>query len=110
MLVMPFGHALAAQGEALLSPAQAAFLRDQNQRIEDYFVAQVAQIVQLSPAQVRRALPDQRRITASVARLIAVLEHDLGMRLTPDQHAAILAADQQRLAALARVREGAAQR
>lgn len=98
-----------AQQQAL-SPSQAAFLKAENRRIEDYFVLQVSRIVGIQPEQVRRAMPDERRITVAVSRLISALEMVLGHRLTDEQTAAIVAADEERRAALIRVREGAALR
>lgn len=99
-----------AESGAALSPAQAAFLRAESKRIEDNFVARVAAIVAVSPDRVRRAMPDERRITSTVARLISALEQDLGAPLGDGQRAAIKDADQARLGALARVREGASRR
>lgn len=93
-----------------LSPSQAAFLKAENKRIEDYFVSRVANIVQVSPERVRQAMPDERRITVTVSRLMAVLERDLGQGLSDAQRAAIMAADDERRQALARVREGASRR
>lgn len=95
-----------AQQQAL-SPSQAAFLKAENRRIEDYFVLQVSRIVGIQPERVRRAMPDERRITVAVSRLISALEMDLGRSLTEEQTAAIVAADEERRAALLRVREGA---
>ncbi|WP_211163509.1 hypothetical protein [Azoarcus taiwanensis] len=93
--------------QQVLSPSQAAFLKAENRRIEDYFVLQVSRIVGIQPEQVRRAMPDERRITVAVSRLISALEMDLGRPLTDEQTAAIIAADEERRAALVRVREGA---
>ena len=97
-------------GQGALSPSQAAFVTAENKRVEDYFVARVAQIVAVRPEQVRRAMPDERRITVAVSRLIAALEMDLGQPLSPEQQALIREADEERLAALARIREGASRR
>lgn len=96
--------------QGALSPSQAAFVTAENKRVEDYFVARVAQIVAIRPEQVRRAMPDERRITEAVSRLIAALEMDLGRSLSPGQQALIREADEERRAALARIREGASQR
>lgn len=96
--------------QQVLSPSQAAFLKAENRRIEDYFVLKVSRIVGIQPEQVRRAMPDERRITVAVSRLISALEMDLGRPLTEEQTAAIIAADEERRAALVRVREGAALR
>lgn len=93
-----------------LSPSQAAFLKAESRRIDDQFVARVARIVGIHPDRVRAAMPDERRITAAVSRLVAALERDLGQPLSAEQTAAIDAADAERRAALARVREGAGQR
>lgn len=106
LLALPVaGHAQGA-----LSPSQAAFLKAENKRIEDYFVARVARIVGVSSEQVRRAMPDERRITVAASRLISALEQDLGRSLDESQRAAIIEADNERKRALARVREGASQR
>jgi hypothetical protein len=94
----------------VLSPSQAAFLKAESRRIEDQFVERVARIVGVDPAQVRAAMPEERRITVAVSRLVDALERDLGRALSDEQKAAIHAADEARRAALARVREGAAQR
>jgi predicted pyridoxine 5'-phosphate oxidase superfamily flavin-nucleotide-binding protein len=114
VLVLPWGVAPALaqpRGQPpALSPSQAAFLKAESRRIEDQFVARVARIVGIDAEQVRVAMPDERRITAAVSRLVAALEHDLGRALSDQQKAAIHAADAERRAALARVREGAWQR
>lgn len=99
-----------AQGQPSLSPSQAAFLKAESRRIEDTFVARVAVIVRTQPERVRQAMPDERRITVAVSRLIAALEQDLGVSLTDEQKAAILEADEYRKQSLGRVREGASQR
>lgn len=99
-----------AQGQPSLSPSQAAFLKAESRRIEDTFVARVAVIVRTQPERVRQAMPDERRITVAVSRLIAALERDLGASLTDEQKAAILEADDDRKQSLARVREGASLR
>jgi len=98
------------QGQASLSPSQAAFLKAESRRIEDTFVARVAVIVRTQPERVQQAMPDERRITVAASRLIAALERDLGVSLTDEQKAAILEADAYRKQSLARVREGASQR
>ncbi len=97
-------------GPGGLSPSQAAFLKAENRRIEDHFVARVARIVGSRPAQVRQAMPDERRITVTVERLISALEHDLGRSLTDAEKEAIATADDERRQSLARVREGASRR
>lgn len=95
---------------APLSPSQSAFLSAENRRIEEYFIERVAHIVTMDPARVRAAMPGERRITVAVARLVVALERDLGRPLSEAQKAAIHAADEERRAALVRVREGAWQR
>lgn len=97
-------------GQPSLSPSQAAFLKAESRRIEDTFIARVAVIVRTQPERVRQAMPDERRITVAVSRLIAALERDLGVSLTDAQKAAILEADDYRKQSLARVREGASLR
>lgn len=105
------GPALAqGAGQTSLSPSQAAFLKAESRRIEDTFVARVAAIVRTQPERVRQAMPDERRITVAVSRLITALERDLGVSLTDEQKAAILEADDYRKQSLARVREGASLR
>lgn len=105
---MPVVAQAAAQGS--LSPSQAAFLQAENKRIEDYFVTNVARIVGIDGERVRRAMPDERRITVAVSRLIAALEMDLGQALSDEQKSLILEADEERRAALVRVRQGASRR
>ncbi len=90
-----------------LSPSQAAYMQAENRRIEDWFVANVARIAETTPERVRRAMPDERRITVAVSRLITALEMDLGRPLSEEQKTAIVAADDERKQALVRVREGA---
>lgn len=107
-LATPVGAQPATPG--LLSPSQAAFLQAENKRIEDYFVTNVARLVGISDERVRRSMPDERRITVAVERLIAALEMDLGQALSEEQKALIRTADEARRAALVRVRQGASQR
>lgn len=114
VLALPWGAApVLAQPRGqppALSPSQAAFLKAESRRIEDHFVERVARIVGIDPEQVRMAMPDERRITVAVSRLVAALERDRGRALSDEQKAAIHASDADRRAALARVREGASQR
>lgn len=106
----PFAPQALAQSsaQAQLSPAQTAYLKAESRRIEDHFVAEVAKITATSVAQVRRAMPDERRITVAASRLISALEMELGGPLSPEQQAAILTADQARKDALAQARTAAA--
>lgn len=97
-------------GAGALSPSQAAYMQAENRRIEDHFVSKVARITGTTPQRVRKALPDERRITAGVSRLVTALEMDLGQTLGEEQKAAIVTADEERKQALVRVREGASRR
>jgi len=90
-----------------MSPAATAFVTAANRRIEDHFVSEVARITGTSPALVRKAMPDERRITSTASRLISALEVELGAPLSPEQRAEILEADQMRKQALAQAREAA---
>jgi hypothetical protein len=95
-------------GQPSVSPAQAAFLAAASRRIEDHFVSEVARIAGTSPSRVRKAMPDERRITSAASRLISALEVDLGAPLSAEQQAAIVDADQARKLSLAKAREAAA--
>jgi hypothetical protein len=97
-----------SSGQEAMNPARSAFLNAANRRIEDHFVAQVARIAGITPERVRRAMPDERRITSAASRLISALEVDLGAPLTPEQQAAILEADRARKLSQAKAREAAA--
>lgn len=108
--LMLVGGAVFAQGPLTLNPAQAAYLTAENRRIEDRFVAQVAAIAKTSPERVRAAMPDERRITTTVSRLVMALEQDLGRPLDASQRAAIIDADEARKNARVAAREGAARR
>ncbi len=91
-----------------LNPAQTAYLRAESRRIEERFVADVARIAETSPTRVRRAMPDERRITGAASRLISALEMEIG-ELSAAQKAAIVNADIARKDALARARAAAVQ-
>jgi hypothetical protein len=95
-----------AAGPAPLNPAQTAYLKAESRRIEDRFVADVARIAGASPTRVRRAMPDERRITGAASRLISALEMDLGA-LSEAQKAAIVNADLERKQALSQARASA---
>jgi hypothetical protein len=102
---------VSAGGKAVaLSPSQNAYLTAEQRRIEDYYVTRVARIAGVGESQVRAALPDEKRITATVARLLEVLEKHLGHPLSEGQRAEIMAVDAERRESLARVRAGASQR
>jgi len=96
-----------AAGPTPLSPAQTAYLKAEGRRIDERFVADVARITGASPTRVRRAMPDERRITGAASRLISALEMDVGA-LSEAQRAAIVNADLARKEALIRARESAA--
>ncbi len=100
----------AAHAQGALTPAQSAWAKAESRNVEDRFVAEVAAIVGVPAARVREAMPDERRITATVARLLAALEQDLGEPLGEAQKAAIHAADERRKRELAAVGARAAQR
>ena len=103
--------AVAQQGpQSAMNPARTASLSAASRRIEDHFVAEVARITGTTPARVRRAMPDERRITSAASRLISALELDLGAPLTPEQRAEILEADQARKLSLMKAREAAGAR
>ena len=102
--------ARAAGKEAARSPSQDAYLTAEQRRIEDYYVIRVARITGVGESQVRAAMPDEKRITATVGRLLEVLEKHLGRALSDAQRAEIMAVDAERKQALARVRAGAVQR
>lgn len=106
-LFLAGGDAL-AQGPLTLNPSQAAYLTAENRRIEDRFVTQVAAIAKTSPERVRAAMPDDRRITTTVSRLLMALEQDLGRPLDASQRAAIIDADEARKRAHVAAREAAA--
>ncbi|WP_169256210.1 hypothetical protein [Aromatoleum toluvorans] len=92
---------------AAMDPARTASLSAASRRIEDHFVAEVARIAGTTPDRVRRAMPDERRITSAASRLISALEVDLGAPLTPEQQTEILEADQARKLSLMKAREAA---
>ncbi|NMG76813.1 hypothetical protein GPA25_18835 [Aromatoleum diolicum] len=110
LLAIPPAPPVIAQTAAQpsMNPAQAAFVAAASRRIEDHFVSEVARITGTSPARVRKAMPDERRITSAASRLISALEVDLGAPLSAEQQAAILDADQARKLSLAKAREAAA--
>lgn len=108
--LMLAGGDVLAQGPLTLNPAQAAYLTAESRRIEDRFVAQVAAIAGTSAERVRAAMPDERRITTTVSRLVMALEQDLGRPLDASQRAAIFDADEARKNANIAAREGAARR
>lgn len=104
------GSVFAGGKERALSPSQQAYLSAEQRRIEEYYVTRVARIAGVSEQQVRAALPDDKRITATVGRLLEALERHLGQPLSDAQRAEIMAVDTERRQALARVRAGASQR
>lgn len=108
-LAFPLVPDAAAQtdGRTVVNPARTASLAAASRRIEDRFVADVAAIVGVTPARVRQAMPDERRITSAASRLISALEVDRGAPLSEAQRAAILEADQARRLSLQKAREAA---
>lgn len=108
VLLLPVAPFARAQGDGVVvNPARSASLTAASRRIEDRFVADVAAIVGVSPARVRQAMPDERRITSAASRLISALEMDLGTPLSEAQRSAILEADQARKQSLQKAREAA---
>lgn len=109
LLAPPLAPTATAQsdGRVVVNPARTASLTAASRRIEDRFVADVAAIVGVTPARVRQAMPDERRITSAASRLISALEVDLGAPLSEAQRAAILEADQGRRLSLQKAREAA---
>lgn len=109
LLALPLAPSAVAQPgpSSAMDPARTASLSAASRRIEDHFVAEVARITGTTPARVRRAMPDERRITSAASRLISALELDLGAPLTPEQRAEILEADQSRKLSLMKAREAA---
>jgi hypothetical protein len=106
--VAPLPRAFAQSPPAkAMSPAETAFGAAASRRIEDHFVGEVARITGTTPVQVRKAMPDERRITSTASRLISALEIELGAPLSPEQQADILEADRMRKQALAQAREAA---
>lgn len=108
-LALPLAPGALAQGDGrtVVNPARTASLSAASRRIEDRFVADVAAIVGVTPARVRQAMPDERRITSAASRLVSALEVDLGAPLSEAQRAAILEADQARRLSLQKAREAA---
>ncbi len=104
------GAATLACAQPTLTPAQAAYVKAESRGVEDRFVAEVAGVVGVSVERVRSAMPDERRITVAVERLMAALEKDLGRPLDAAQEAAIRAADERRRRELAALRSRAMQR
>ena len=94
-------------GRTAMNPAETAFVAAASRRIEDHFVSEVARITGSSPRQVRKAMPDEHRITSTATRLIAALEVELGAPLSAEQQAEIVEADRMRKRALAQAREAA---
>lgn len=94
-------------GRGAMNPAETAFVAAASRRIEDHFVSEVARITGTTPKQVRKAMPDEHRITSTAMRLIAALEVELGAPLSAEQQAEILEADRMRKQALAQAREAA---
>ena len=82
------------------TPVQLAFLKAETKKANDAFVKQAAQAAGVSEAQVSRALPDEKRITDRMVRLISALEKDLRRPLTDEQKAAITSAEDARKKAL----------
>lgn len=108
LALQPVPTALAQSvGRGAMNPAETAFVAAASRRIEDHFVLEVARITGTTPKQVRKAMPDEHRITSTAMRLIAALEVELGAPLSAEQQAEILEADRMRKQALAQAREAA---
>jgi flagellar motility protein MotE (MotC chaperone) len=108
-LALAYGLA-PAQPTAPLSPAELAFVKAETQKANQAFIKKVADALKVPQAQVGRALPDEKRITDRIARLIEALEKDMKRALTEEEKAAIQAADEERKKSIAKARGGAAQK
>ena len=93
-----------------LTPVQLAYLKAETKKANDSFVKQVAKTTGTTEAQVRRALPDEKRITDRLLRLISALEKDLKRPLTDEEKAAITIAEDERKKALAELPQAAAKK
>lgn len=99
-------HAQAPQAGAY-TPVQLAYIKAETKKANDQFVKDVAKIAGTTEAQVKRALPDEKRITDRTARLIDALEQVIKSPLTDEQKAAIQQAEDARRKALAEATESA---
>lgn len=93
LILLSFAVVISPAFSQPLSPPQAAYLKLQQQKAQDEFVARVSIATSAPGPMVRRALPDRARITDPVVRLIAALERDLRRTLSDEQKAAIQAAE-----------------
>ena len=93
-----------------VTPVQLAYLKAETKKANDSFVKQVAKATGTTEAQVRRALPDEKRITDRLLRLISALEKDLKRPLTDEEKASITAAEDERKKALAELPLAAAKK
>lgn len=93
-----------------LTPVQLAYLKAETKKANDSFVKQVAKTTGTTEAQVRRALPDEKRITDRLSRLISALEKDLKRPLTDEEKSSITAAEDERKKALAGLPQAAAKK
>jgi len=80
----------------VLTPVQAAYLKTETKKANEAFIKQVAKTAGASEPQVRRALPDEKRITDRMARLVSALEQDLKRSLSEEEKATISAAEEAR--------------
>jgi flagellar motility protein MotE (MotC chaperone) len=88
--------AQAQQPAPAMTPVQLAYIKAETKKANDNFIKQVAKLAGATEAQVRRALPDEKRITERIPRLIAALEKDLKQALSDEQKTAIQAAEDER--------------
>ncbi len=89
------------------TPAQLAFVKAETKKASDQFVKQVAKASGATEPQVRRALPNEKRITERIPRLISALEKDLKRALTDEQKAAIQSAEDERKKAISDAQQAA---
>lgn len=89
------------------TPAQLAYIKSETRKANDHFVKQVAKITGATEPAVRRALPDEKRITDRVTRLVSALEKDLQKPLDEGQKAAIVAAEDERRVAVTAAQKNA---
>lgn len=101
---------VAAPAEEVFSPVQTAYLQAETRKADERFVADVARITASPVALVRRAMPREGRITDPAVRVIAAIEAQRHIVVSPEQKALISSAEQQRRSAIANARAAARQR
>jgi flagellar motility protein MotE (MotC chaperone) len=98
----------AQQAPAARTPVQLAYLKSETKKANEAFIKQVAKATGAGESLVRRALPDEKRITDRLARLVSALEKDLKRPLTEDEKSAIAAAEDVRKKAISEAELAAA--